>query len=246
MAKYADAIFDRARRLRPGQVDRRSPWWDRRLSQDGYEPIGKQPNWFLHEGPDGPDGLLAWKVSKDFDLSGQMGEIEVDEFVAATDAAYRDLWGYLAGIDVVGDVKLDDRPMDESIRWQLGDGRALIQRNTFDYLWVRLLDVPAALGARSYSIPGRIVFDVLDDDLGGFGAGRFALEAAGDDATCAPTSDEPDLRLSQRALAACYLGGNRLRARAAAGDVEELTTGALDRADVMFAVPLAPWNQTGF
>jgi hypothetical protein len=46
-------------------------------------------------------------------------------------------------------------------------------------------------------------------------------------------------------LAACYLGGHRLRQAALAG-VEEITRGALDLADVMFSVPLAPWNQTGF
>jgi predicted acetyltransferase len=246
MFKVADEVFDRARRLRPGQVDRRGVWWERRLSQHGYEPIGKQPNWFLHEGPDGPDGLLAWKVSKDFELTGQMGEVEVDEFVAATDTAYRDLWAYLGGIDVVADIKLEDRPTDEPIRWLLGDGRALVQRYTVDYLSVRLLDVPAALSARAYAVPGRVVLEVVDDDLGGYGAGRFVVEADQAGATCTPTEEPADLRLSQRALAACYLGGHRLRQRALVGDVEQVTSGALDRADVMFSVPLAPLNQTGF
>ena len=243
---HAQRIFDAARRLRPGHVDRRGTWWDRRLNQDGFEAIGKQPHWVLHEGPDGPDGLLAWRVTRDFDLSGALGAAEVIEFVAANDTAYRDLWGYLAGIDVIDEILVDDRPLDEPIRWLLRDGRALSYKHVFDFLWLRLLDVPAALSARSYATCGRIVLDVVDEDLGGFARGRFAVDSDGDTARCTPTGEAADLRLTQRALAACYVGGHRLRQRATAGDVEELTAGALDRADVMFSVPLAPWCQTGF
>ena len=246
LVSAAPAIFDSARRLRPGQVDRRGPWWDRVLGADGYEPIGKRPNWMLHEGPDGPDGLLAWKVTRDFNFSGEMGVVEVEDFVAANDLAYRDLWSYLSGIDVVGEIRLDDRSVDEPIQWLLRDGRALQRTSTFDHLWVRLLDVPAALSARHYAVPGQVVLDVVDEDLGGYGAGRVLLEADHTGARCTPTDEPAELRLRQRALAAAYLGGYRLRWLARAGEVEEIAPGALDRADVMFSVPLAPWNQTGF
>jgi predicted acetyltransferase len=246
MRDIAPGVFDAARRLRPGQVDRRNPWWDRRLNVDGFQATGKQPSWYLHEGPDGPDGILAWQPTRDFELTGELGAIKVDEFVAANDTAYRDLWGYLAGIDVVDEIFLDERPVDEPIRWALRDGRALAHKHAFDYLWLRVLDVPAALSARAYAVPGRVVLEIVDDDFGGFAAGRFALEAGDSDAKCTPTDEAAQLRLSQRALAACYLGGTRLRQRAFGGDVEELAAGALDRADVMFSVPLPPWNQTGF
>jgi predicted acetyltransferase len=239
----APEIFERARRLRAGQMDRPGQWWARALNV-GYDPVGKQPHWILHEGPDGPDGLLAWKVSRDFELTGQTGAIDVPIFVTATDEAYFDLWGYLAGIDVVGEIHVDDRPVDEPIRLHLKDGRALAHKHTFDYLWARLLDVPAALSARSYAAPGRLVLDVVDTDLGEYGAGRFVLSADESDVTCAPTSEQPDLRINQRAIAAAYFGGYRLHQLTHL--VEELTPGALDRADLMFSTPLPPWNQTGF
>jgi hypothetical protein len=47
-------------------------------------------------------------------------------------------------------------------------------------------------------------------------------------------------------LASAYLGGFSLRQRSLGSTVEELTPGALDRADAMFATPLAPWCATGF
>jgi predicted acetyltransferase len=248
LRELAPAIFDAARRQRPGHVDRRAPWWDRRLGLDGYRLDGSQPQptWYLHEGPDGPDGVLAWHPTRDFDLVGAMGAIHVDELIAANDTAYRDLWAYLAGIDVVEEIFVDDRPVDEPIRWVLSDGRALATKHTFDFLWVRILDVPAALSARAYAVPGRVVLEVVDADFGGFAGGRFALEADGGAAKCTPTDEPAELRLSQRALASCYLGGHRLRQRAFGGDVTELARGAVDRADLMFSVPLAPWCQTGF
>jgi predicted acetyltransferase len=244
VAAVAPGIFEVARRLRPGQVDRRHPWWDRRTAVNGYQPIGKQPHWILHEGPDGPDGLLAWKVSRDFDLNGHLGAIEIDEFVTANDTAYRDLWAYLGGIDAIDEIKLDNASTFEPVHWLLPDARALEQVSSWDSLWVRLLDVPAALSGRAYAIPGRVVLDVVDEELGGYGAGRVVLDADEDGAQCTPTTETADLRVGQRALAACYLGGYRLRQLPTG--VEELTPGALERADLMFSVPLPPWNQTGF
>ena len=245
LREIAPAIFDAARRERAGQVDRHAPWWDRRLGLDGYEMLDeKKPTWYLHEGPDGPDGLVAWHSTRDFELTGRLGAIKVDEFFAASDTAYRDLWGYLGGIDVVEEIVLDDRPTDDPIRWLLPDARAVTATDRFDFLWVRLLDVPAALSARAYSTPGRVVFEVVDEDFGGFAAGRFVLEATDTDAKCTPTAEPAQLRVSQRALASAYLGGFALRGRAA--EVEELAPGALTRADAMFRTPLAPWCQTGF
>jgi predicted acetyltransferase len=198
----------------------------------------------VHEGPDGPDGLVGWKVTRDFDLNGHLGAIEIDEFVAASDTAYRDLWGYLGGVDAIDEIKYDNGSGFEPMHWLLTDARAFEQTSSWDALWVRLLDVPAAQSARAYAVPGRLVLEVIDDELGGYGAGRFRLDSDGDEAQCTPTTDAADLRIGQRALAACYLGGYRMRQLAS--DVEELTPGTLERADLMFSVPLPPWNQTGF
>jgi predicted acetyltransferase len=242
----APTIFDAARRQRPGQVDRRGAWWARRLGQDGWQVVESKPNWVLHEGPDGPDGLLGWHTTRDFDLTGPLARIEVDDFSAGSDSAYTDLWSYLCSIDAVERVTLGERMLDEPIRWRLRDGRALRQTHTGDFLWIRLLDVAAALSARGYAVPGRVVLDVVDDSAGGYAHGRVLLDTDGSEVTCRRTDAAPDLRLDQRVLASIYLGGHRLRTLAAVGLVEELTGGALDRVDVMFATSLAPVTQTWF
>ncbi|HZZ97326.1 MAG TPA: GNAT family N-acetyltransferase [Jatrophihabitantaceae bacterium] len=247
LSKHAAAIFDNARRRWAGQVDRPGDWWSRRLGVDNYERMASgQGTWILHETDGEPDGFLAWKVTRDFELNGEYAEIRVLEFVSGSDTAYRNLWSYLAALDVIGEVKIHGRSVDEPVRWLLGDGRALKQEYCGDDTWVRLLDVPAALSARGYATPGRVVLDVIDDDLGGYAAGRFALDADATGAECAPTSDAPDLRLPQRALASIYLGDHSLRGLSVAGGIEELTAGAVARADAMFGTALRPWNATMF
>ncbi|SHF46292.1 Predicted acetyltransferase [Jatrophihabitans endophyticus] len=247
VGEIGPVVFDRARRRDAGQMDRDGAWWPRSLGLGGFELQGERQHWFVHDGDDGaPDGLLAWRPTRSLDLDGTPGAVAVQLLAAATDAAYLNLWTYLAGIDLVGEITLDERPVDEPVRWLLGDGRALQETGTVDELWVRLLDVPAALTARGYAADGRIVLDVRDEDTGGYAAGRFALDVAGGVARCEPTADGADLLVAQRALASAYLGGHRLRRLAVAAGVEERTPGALDRADLMFSTPVAPWNQTHF
>jgi predicted acetyltransferase len=130
------------------------------------------------------------------------------------------------------------------VRWLLGDGRALRQNYTGDHTWVRLLDVPGALVARGYARADRIVLDVVDDDMGRYGHGRFVLDSGTGE--CTPTTQSADVELTQRALASLYLGGFSLRGQRVAGNAAELTPGAIARVDAMFATSLPPWNATGF
>lgn len=242
----APAIYAAARRRRAGQIDRPQAWWNAVLGREGMAPSPELPhNWFVHDGEDGPDGLLAWKAVGDFGLIPPLGRLEVWDLAAASDPAYRDLWAYLSGIDVIDEVVLRNRPVDEPVRWLLGDGRTLVMTEQVDFVWLRILDVPAALSARRYALAGELVLEVTDDDVGGHAAGRFHLTGDPERSHCEPTGRSPDLEITQRALASIYLGGFRL-GQLPASATRELTPGALARADVMFSAPLAPWNATWF
>lgn len=250
LAGLAGDIFERARLRWAGQIDRRGSFWPRNLGTDGYPvPSATDGTWILHEstgGTAGPDGFLLWKPKRDFDVTGEMAQIEVLDLVTASERAYRNLWAYLSGVDLVGEVILTERPVDEPVRWLLSDARAVLQTYAGDHTWLRLLDVPAALSARGYAMPGRIVLEVVDDDGAGYAAGRYLLDVGPDGASCTRTTESADLVLPQRALAAAYLGDHSLRALSVAGGVDEVTPRALSRADAMLATPARPWNATGF
>ncbi len=245
--EVAATVFAAARRRQAGQIDRDARWWNRVLGRDGYAPMEGLPhNWFVHDGDDGPDGLLAWKASGHYGLVPPWGTAEVWDLTSASDLAYQNLWSYLSGIDGVDQISLSNRSIDEPVRWLLGDARTLVMTQQVDFVWLRLLDVPAALSARRYAVRDEVVLEVIDDDDPGFAAGRYRLRANGEEVECERTEQDADLELSQRSLASIYLGGFRLRELLWAGAVSERTPGALARVDLMFSTPMAPWNATWF
>ncbi len=244
--EIAPDVFERARRRRAGQVDRHHPWWDETLGLDGWELTHElSHNYLVHDGDDGPDGILAWTTKGEAESwHAPLATVKVDSLFTATDSAERDFWAYLTGLDLVDRIELSG-PVDEPANWLLGDARALRLTEIADHLWVKLLDVPGALAARRYAVPGELVLQVVDESEVS-AAGRVRLTAEDGHAEAQPTTTTPDLTLAQTALAAVYLGGVSLRAQMIAGTVTEHTPGALQRADAMFATALAPFNATGF
>jgi predicted acetyltransferase len=105
-----------------------------------------------------------------------------------------------------------------------------------DGVWVRLLDIEAALSARTYLGEGEIVLEITDAFLPEL-AGRYRVSPSGAERTEAA----PDLRLDVTGLGSVYLGafgfGDLVRALRA----EELTDGAAHRADALFATGVEPW-----
>lgn len=244
LRKLAPPAYDAARRARPGGIDRPEPRWD--LDFGLAHPEGEQPDWtgraVVHRDPAGEvDGYLRWHAADTWDGMLPTGTLHVDELVSASPAAYRDLWRFALGVDLIASVRAAERPLDEPLRWLLADGRAARQTQRWDRLWLRLLDVPAALTGRGYRAAGRVVLEVVDP--GGYAAGRFALEAGPDGADCRPTAESAELTLPAAALGAAYLGGTRLRTLADAGLVDEHRAGAVDTADRLLTgeqVPFCP------
>ncbi len=111
-------------------------------------------------------------------------------------------------------------------------------------MWVRLLDVPAALAARRYATDLDVVLDVHDPflDLGG----RVRLEGGADGAACQPTADRADLALGVGALGSLYLGGVRAQTLARAGLIDEHIPGSVARLDLAFLAEREPHYGTNF
>ena len=114
-----------------------------------------------------------------------------------------------------------------------------------DGLWVRLVDLPAALAGRRYGDhrlagPGGLG-RLLPLERGRAGASTTIGEPWEAVAQVERTEDAPDLVLDTADLAAIYLGGIRPTELAVAGRIEERTPGALRRADVLFAADRTPW-----
>lgn len=110
-----------------------------------------------------------------------------------------------------------------------------------DGLWVRPVDLPAALTGRSWSAPADVVVEVADG-VCPWNAGRWRLTVDVDGAQCtaAPTA-EPDLSVTVAELGAALLGGTTLLALAAAGRVTERRAGSLRLLSRAASTDVAPW-----
>ena len=150
-----------------------------------------------------------------------------------------ELWRYCFGIDLMTEIRGFNRPVDDSLPWRLDDVRRL-NRATTDHMWLRLIDVKAALAARHYDCGGSLTFQVADNFCP-WNDGVYTLEAEQGGAFCKSSSRTPDLCLSVSDLAAVYLGGTSFSALAGARRVESSSSDALHLADRMFRTDRAPW-----
>jgi predicted acetyltransferase len=238
-------IFDRHRAQQPGELSRSQGWWQLNLRDPEWSRDGASP--FFHvvyEGPEG-DGYASYRMKENWDGSVATHTLRVVHLVATSPAARLALWRYCLGVDLVATVVAENCPLDEALRWRLADPRRMRVSMVADWLWVRLVDIPAGLAARRYQAEGAVVFDVADAFCPQ-NEGCYQLQGGPAGATCDPTTAAPDLALSAADLGAAYLGGVRFSTLARAGRVDELTPGALARADAMFASEPLPWCETDF
>jgi predicted acetyltransferase len=244
--KLFPEIFDRVRRAQPGAVQRIDAWWPDQFFWRDSDEQGTR-FYCVYESPEGAlDGYAAYRFESRWD-NGPQGTLHVPDLVAATPAARAVLWRYLLDVDLVATVKARSVPIDEPLRWLLRESRRMQVTQMFESLWVRVLDAPAALSARTYGAAGRLVFEVVDPlRPDGAAAGRVALDCGPDGADARRTSDEPDLVLDVAELGGILLGGARPSVLARAGLVDERTPGALAVADAMFAVEPLPFAMTDF
>lgn len=235
-------VFRRSAAGRPAVFQRAMHHWER----DSRAPEHSQG---------GPGGLFYAAYEENGRVDGYVTyrarrpALIVTELMATTPEANAALWRFCFDMDLMERTEAVKRPVDDPMPWLLADPRRL-QRSTRDGLWVRIVDVAAALALRRYPENDRLVLEV-QDDLCPWNHQRFSLETspvpiAGENAACRVTGATPDLVVPVSALASAYLGAATFTTLAQAGLVEEHTPAALRRADRMFAVRRKPWTPYNF
>lgn len=232
------AVYADLRRTRPGMPALDERWLEYRVEHhhDEGEP---KPFFAVHQTDGVADGYATYTVKHEWPDGMPRSEVTVSDLMAITAQAYADTWRFVLDLDLVHRATAWARPADEPLLHLLAEPRRL-QLRVRDGLWVRLVDVRAALLARSYAARGRMVVE-LRDRFCPWNEGRIALEAGPDGVACEPTTNEPDLGCDVTVLGATYLGGVTFRQLGRAGRVDEFTPGALARADAVFGWDPAPW-----
>jgi predicted acetyltransferase len=246
LRSLAPEAFDRHRLMTPGAISREPIMWDLVTgvkTRPGDDPPKHRAR-VVHRDPGGMvDGYAVYDSGDEWVHNRPSVKLDVVELIAATDDAYVDLWRFLCAVDWVTEIHAHVRAVDEDLRPQFVDGRVARQADRSDHMWVRLLDVRAALAARRYEVPLSIVLEVRD---GFFGGGRFRLDGNAEGSTCAPSDEPADVALDVEVLGAAYLGGAPLAPYVTARRIEELTSGSIAALDRGMRTAGSPWATTGF
>ncbi|MGH8915593.1 MAG: GNAT family N-acetyltransferase [Acidimicrobiia bacterium] len=235
----APPLYDRIRPGVPGFFGRSPEWWENRSFRDTESARNGMTSlrYAVVDGDDGIDGIATYRSKSDWDEGHGAGEVMVTDLFGTSPESWAGLWSFVLSQDLVSRTVADLRSGEDPVFDLLaGTRRARAIRG--DGLWIRIMDVPAALKARSYAAPVNVAFEV-SDPIGDV-SGTYRLSAMGGDVECTATSDVADVRLDLEDLGAGYMGQPRFREQARAGrltgDVKSLT--ALDAA---FAWVPRPW-----
>jgi predicted acetyltransferase len=231
------AVQRRAATQHPGMFVRTREWWrSRRLADPEWarEGGGEQVRALLEL--DGrPAAYALYRLHFSAERGVPNGFTNVVEAVGDSPEATRRIWRFLLDIDWMDRVRAALLPLDHELFLLLNEPRRLMFEQR-DGLWVRLVELEAALNARSYK-PGEPVVVEVADEFCPWNAGVWELGPEG----AARAGRDPELRLDVSALGSAYLGGFTFGALARAGRIEVLDDGALDRADSLFRTDRYPW-----
>jgi predicted acetyltransferase len=241
-------IYDRVRAVTPGMYRRDATWWkehslyDHKDIREGMSPLFRAV--WTDDGDSQAYVTYRLKSDWDDDEGAPAGFVRVRELQAATPVALREMWRYIFGIDLVVRIKAFAQPMDDPLFFMLAEPRRL-QTQLEDGLWLRVVDVRAALEGRSYAADGQISF-LLRDDFCPWNEGRYTLEVKSGEGRLVEAAGNVDLEMSARDLGAIYLGGTPLTALVGAGRVVENTQGAARKVDLMFYSEVTPRSTEEF
>ncbi|GMR03040.1 MAG: GNAT family N-acetyltransferase [Acidimicrobiia bacterium] len=236
------AVFDRVRVGTPGMFARDATWWiyDILRDEDWMKRGRTSKRYVVHDGPDGPDGYAIYRQkSGESDDGHADGTVRVMEVIAGTPVARASLWSFLTQVDGCPNVRVWNMAIDDPLSMMVVEPRRMRMTGTFDALWVRILNVPAALESRTYELDGSVIFAVVDPfrvDT----EGTYRLTVDGGSGTCESVDGVPDVELDIDVLGALYLGAGRAHGYAAANRIRG-SRADIDALERMFRTSRQPW-----
>lgn len=234
--KVFSRLYDRIRRRSVGFVSRSPVWWTNRFLDDpewrrgGGGPLNRA----LLELDGRPAGYALYRIHQH--PTEWKRSLRVVDAMGIDARATREIWRFLLGIDWMDEIDMRLLPVDHPL-WHLVARPRFLNMKLRDGLWIRLMDVGAALSARSYAGDGRVTIEVVSDPLFEDNVGTWTIAGG----VAKRSSRRPDVRVDVQALGSVYLGGFTFAELARGERAEEASRGGIARADDLFRTDTAPW-----
>lgn len=219
---------------RPGTIGRLL-WMHERYLEDS---MGTEKAAFVivHTNVDGVDDgwaqySLEWLESS---VAHVGGKCSVEDLWGATPAVELALWKFILDLDLIDVVHASERPLDDAVRFGLRNLRHYLSKLRHDEQWLRLLDVDAALSARTYNAARATVTVAVSDPLFPANCGTWEISSSGAKRSKV-SAENADLVTTINGVSAAYMGGTAWHDLWVADVVRQQRPGALAAADLLFA-----------
>jgi predicted acetyltransferase len=232
------AIYESALEGVPGSNSRTAQWWHTRfIADDPERRQGRPARRIALLERDGEGVAYAIYRTK---AVGMNSELSLVELVGIDASAEKAMWQYLFEVDLTEVIKAGLRPSHDPLHGWLVNPRAMKPKAVDDSIWIKLVDVPAALAARTYRAPGTIIFEMVDEYCP-WNSGTWVLSVSEDGTgQCTSTEASPDVTVTPGGLGSLYLGSHSAFAMASAGQATG-TKAAIAKMDLMFGWHIAAW-----
>ena len=228
------------RSYRPGIPALNDAWHVRTIADPVEDRDGASSlRTYIVSDKSGPLAYARFRLKHEWSNGYGDGTVDVRTLASNDPRATAVLWRTLLGTELMSRTRWWNLPVDDPLFSWLDEARQ-IELWHGDQLYIRIGEIGEALARRAYAVDIDLVIDVTDD-FHPWNAGRWRLSGDPSGATCERTVDAADLSVDVQVLGATFLGGTSWGSLAAAGQVEELTPGALLRAHAAFGWPSAPW-----
>jgi predicted acetyltransferase len=228
-------VWEALMRERPGVFQRTKAWWELRRLRIPDDEKGNPKRLVVLELDGAVQGYAIYRLLPSFEDGASTARLDVSEVVGASPQATAEIWRFVLDIDWYATLECSLLPVDHALFTLLANPRRARYR-MIDSLWMRLVDVGAALSGRTYATDGAIVFDVRDA-VCPWNEGRWKLEGG----VAARTDAAADLALDASGLGSAYLGAVSFAQLRDGLRLDELSDGAVQRADAIFEWRPLPW-----
>ena len=204
-----------------------------------------------YDGAGVPDGYLLYGTKS---ASEPGGDPTLDQELAITDFVWRDmngyrgLWDFVRSHDLVGKVTTAFVAEDDPAPGLLLEPR-ILRRQTSDGIWLRVVDVAAALAGRGYDMAGETTLTIAEDRECPWNVGtyRLATDAVQAEAQKIQTAKGGgEVRIGQQGLASLLSGHATLSQLVRIGRAEVEEPQRLPQLDALFATRYRPNCMNGF
>lgn len=239
--RHGDAVAHiQSRMTRPGTFTRLAPqtladiMLDLEVDREGAEQLRIA---IVRDG-DEPVAWALFQRKQDWGDAGANGRNRVRLWGALTAAATHRLMTVVSDFDLMSSTAVGSIAPDDPMLLRLKDIRGA-KPAIKDKLWLRVLDVKAALEARTYAHDCDLTVAVTDEQLPD-NAGTWHIQVVKGTATVTRSDSDPDVTVAAQELGAAYLGGTTFAQLHAAALVSEHRPGAVAQLSRTFASDVAP------